>query len=65
MAQHLTARPRATRHAHHDGGSRATCPEDLVFSSCGHLVQGTPDGGFRDAEGLLRLVQAGRLDVVG
>ena len=32
-------------------------PQDLVFSSCGSLVSGTPDGGFRDQQGLLRLVQ--------
>lgn len=37
---------------------------DLVFSSCGHLVQGTPDGGFRDAEGLLRLVQVVRVPLL-
>lgn len=35
--------------------------QELVFSSCGHLVSGTPDGGFRDQEGLLRLVQAWEL----
>ena len=28
--------------------------EDLVFSSCGSLVKGTPDGGFVDTDGLLR-----------
>ena len=33
-------------------------PQDLVFTTCGSLVSGTPDGGFRDHQGLLRLVQA-------
>ena len=37
---------------------------DLVFSSCGTMVQGTPDGGFKDAEGLLRLVQVVRVPLL-
>ncbi|CAJ1412880.1 unnamed protein product, partial [Effrenium voratum] len=37
---------------------------ELVFSSCGSLVKGTPDGGFRDAEGLLRLVQVVRVPLL-
>eukprot|EP00438_Fugacium_kawagutii_P033138 Skav227541 [mRNA] locus=scaffold2241:65831:82860:- [translate_table: standard] len=37
---------------------------ELVFSSCGHLVSGTPDGGFRDQEGLLRLVQVVRVPLL-
>merc|ERR1719394_996222 len=34
---------------------------DLVVTSCGQLLPGTPDGGFLDAEGLLRLVQVVRV----
>ncbi|CAE7724257.1 thrC, partial [Symbiodinium sp. CCMP2456] len=37
---------------------------DLVFSSCGSLVKGTPDGGFVDTDGLLRLVQVVRVPLL-
>lgn len=37
---------------------------DLVFTTCGSLVSGTPDGGFRDHEGLLRLVQVVRVPLL-
>ncbi|CAE7817460.1 unnamed protein product [Symbiodinium sp. CCMP2592] len=37
---------------------------DLVFTSCGSLVKGTPDGGFVDTDGLLRLVQVVRVPLL-
>jgi len=37
---------------------------DLVFTTCGSLVSGTPDGGFRDHQGLLRLVQVVRVPLL-
>lgn len=44
--------------------ARELLETDLVFSSCGTMVQGTPDGGFRDAAGLLRLVQVVRVPLL-
>eukprot|EP00930_Biecheleria_cincta_P085108 TRINITY_DN74530_c0_g1_i1.p1 TRINITY_DN74530_c0_g1~~TRINITY_DN74530_c0_g1_i1.p1 ORF type:complete len:440 (-),score=68.06 TRINITY_DN74530_c0_g1_i1:97-1416(-) len=37
---------------------------DMVVSSCGSLIPGTPDGGFRDSTGLLRLVQVVRVPLL-
>lgn len=37
---------------------------DMVTTSCGSLVQGTPDGGFRHSEGLLTLVQVVRVPLL-
>lgn len=44
--------------------ARELLKTDLVFSSSGTMVQGTPDGGFRDAAGLLRLVQVVRVPLL-
>jgi len=37
---------------------------EMVTTSCGSLVKGTPDGGFRDSDGLLRLVQVVRVPLL-
>jgi len=37
---------------------------ELVTTSCGHMIPGTPDGGFTDSNGLLRLVQVVRVPLL-
>lgn len=37
---------------------------EMVVTSCGSLIQGTPDGGFIDSDGLLRLVQVVRVPLL-
>jgi hypothetical protein len=37
---------------------------DMVITSCGNHIPGTPDGGFIDAQGLLRLVQVVRVPLL-
>lgn len=37
---------------------------ELVTTSCGHIIPGTPDGGFTDSNGLLRLVQVVRVPLL-
>jgi len=40
------------------------CETDMVITSCGSLIPGTPDGGFYDAQGLLMLVQVVRVPLL-
>mmetsp|Transcript_83084 Transcript_83084/g.144296 ORF Transcript_83084/g.144296 Transcript_83084/m.144296 type:complete len:345 (+) Transcript_83084:58-1092(+) len=37
---------------------------DMVVTSCGSMIQGTPDGGFIDSDELLRLVQVVRVPLL-
>jgi len=43
---------------------RQLAETDFLMSSCGCHVQGTPDGGFIDSEGSLRLVQVVRVPLL-
>lgn len=37
---------------------------ELLVTSCGHMIPGTPDGGFIDSDGLMRLIQVVRVPLL-